>query len=74
MAQDHDVANNLLLDESQREKLWAELAQTIEGYISGIRELPVSADPSPDSVRSLLAGMNFSEPMAPEAAVRFAAK
>ena len=74
MAQDRDVAANLLLDESQREKLWAELARTIEEYISGIRELPVSADPSPDSVRSLLAGMNFSQPMTPEAAVRFAAR
>lgn len=69
-----DVGNNLLLDESQREKLWKELAQAIEEYISGIRELPVSADPSPDSVRSLLVGMDFSQPMAPEEAVRFAAK
>ncbi len=69
-----DVSANLLLDESQREKLWQALAQTIEEYITGIRKLPVSADPSPDSVRSLLSGMDFSQPMAPEDAVRFAAE
>ena len=74
MASDRGVVNNLLLDEAQREKVWTELARTIEEYISGIRDLPVSADPSPDFVRALLAGMDFSRPMAPAEAVRFAAK
>lgn len=69
-----DASANLLLDESQREKLWQTLAQTIEEYISGIRKLPVSTDPSPDFVRSLLAGMDFSRPMAPQDALRFAAE
>lgn len=69
-----DASSNLLLDESQREKLWKDLVRTIEEYISGIRELPVSTDASPDLVRSLLAAVDFSQPMTPENAVRFAAQ
>lgn len=68
------VSANFLLHESQREKLWQTLAETVEQYISGIRELPVSADPSPGLVRSLLAGVDFSRPMPPDQAVRFAAQ
>ncbi len=64
----------LLLEGAEREKLWQALARTIEDYISGIRELPVSVGPTPDSVRSLVAAVDFSRPMAPEEALRFAAE
>jgi glutamate/tyrosine decarboxylase-like PLP-dependent enzyme len=74
MMQIRSSAANLLLDEAERGKLWRVVAHTIEEYISGIRKLPVSTDPSPDFVRSLLAPMDFSHPMAPEEALRFAAE
>jgi glutamate/tyrosine decarboxylase-like PLP-dependent enzyme len=74
MTQIRSSAPHLLLNEAERNNLWQALAHTIEEYISGIRKLPVSTDPSPDSVRSLLAGMDFSQPMAPEEALRFAAE
>ena len=74
MAQDPAAASVLLLEAAEREKLWQELARQIDAYISGIRELPASADPSPEAVRALLAGVDFSRPMPPAEAVRFAAE
>jgi glutamate/tyrosine decarboxylase-like PLP-dependent enzyme len=74
MIADNDASSNLLLNAAQREMLWKQLAQTIEEYISGIRELPVSADPSPEFVRSLFAKIDFANPISPEAALRFAAE
>jgi glutamate/tyrosine decarboxylase-like PLP-dependent enzyme len=73
MTQSHDPVSMFLLDEDQREKLWHELARSLEDYITGIRALPVSANPSPDSVRALLARADFSRPMPPAEALRFAA-
>jgi glutamate/tyrosine decarboxylase-like PLP-dependent enzyme len=74
MAQDPAAPSVLLLEAAEREKLWQELARQIEAYIGGIRELPASADPSPEAVRALLAGVDFSRPMPPAEAVRFAAE
>jgi glutamate/tyrosine decarboxylase-like PLP-dependent enzyme len=63
----------LLLDPAEREKMWQTLVEMIENYVSGIRDLPVSAEPSPEAVRSLVARVDFAHPMSPEDAVRFAA-
>ncbi len=64
----------LLLDSNQREHLWNAVAQIIEKYVTGIRELPASADPSPDTVRSLVNRFDFSRPMAANEAVQLAAE
>lgn len=74
MKNNFDPSDILLLEAAERERLWQELARQIESYISGIRELPASADPSPDAVRALLAGVDYSRPMPAEEAVRFAAE
>ena len=74
MAQDPAAAAILLLEAAQREEVWQELARQIEAYIGGIRDLPASADPSPEAVRALLAGVDFSRPMPAVEAVRFAAE
>jgi len=78
---DHDEIMNgnrdedslLLLGAAEREKMWHALVETVEQYISGIRDLAVSAEPSPEAVRSLVARVDFGRPMSPEDAVRFAA-
>ena len=62
-----------LLEETERAELWRELTRLLEEYIRGIRDLPASSNPSPPSVRSLLSTVDFSRPMPPAEAVRFAA-
>lgn len=74
MVQRPDAEAFFLLETAEREALWQELTRQIETYISGIRDLPASSDPSPDSVRGLLAGVDFSQPVPPAEAVRFAAE
>ncbi|HUJ31825.1 MAG TPA: aminotransferase class V-fold PLP-dependent enzyme [Candidatus Acidoferrum sp.] len=73
MTEDREPAPLFLLDEAEREKLWKALVESIERYISTIRDLPASEDPSPEAVRSLLARVDFAQPMPPDEAVRFAA-
>jgi glutamate/tyrosine decarboxylase-like PLP-dependent enzyme len=62
-----------LLNPAEREKMWDALVETIENYISSVRDLPLSAGPPPETVRSLVAGVDFSHPMSAEDVVRFAA-
>lgn len=64
----------LLLDSDEREKLWESLAQQIERYLTHVRELPASADPTPEAVRALVSRFDFSHPMAPSDAVRLASE
>ncbi|HTS11733.1 MAG TPA: aminotransferase class V-fold PLP-dependent enzyme [Candidatus Limnocylindrales bacterium] len=73
MTQDRDPSPSFLLDPAERSRMWAALVETIENYISTIRDLPASEDPSPEAVRARLATVDFDRPMAPDAAVRFAA-
>jgi glutamate/tyrosine decarboxylase-like PLP-dependent enzyme len=73
MTGNHEKIPPFLLDPAQREQVWTALVEAIESYISTIRSLPVSAEPTPESVRSLVAQVDFARPMSPEDAVRFAA-
>jgi glutamate/tyrosine decarboxylase-like PLP-dependent enzyme len=68
-----EAASLLLLDPERRLELWQSLVETVEKYIDGIRELPVSTEPTPDNVRSLVARFDFSHPMAADEALRLAA-
>lgn len=70
--EEHSVP--LLLDSEQREKLWATLVETIEKYIEAIRELPVSSEPTPDAVRSLVRRFDFANPLPTDRAVKLAAE
>jgi glutamate/tyrosine decarboxylase-like PLP-dependent enzyme len=69
-----DARNSLLLGREQREKLWQSLADTVENYLARIREIPASADPAPEAVRALVDRFDFSDPMAPDEALRLAAE
>jgi glutamate/tyrosine decarboxylase-like PLP-dependent enzyme len=71
--QERGPAERAILDPEQRENLWRVLAETIEQYIRGVRELPVSSEPAPEAVRALLERFDFSRPLAAEEAVRLAA-
>jgi glutamate/tyrosine decarboxylase-like PLP-dependent enzyme len=73
MKGDLEQNSPFLLDPAEREKMWQTLVEVIENYVSGIRDLPVSAEPSPEAARSLVARVDFARPMSPEDAVRFAA-
>ena len=53
MTGNHEKIPPFLLDPAQREQVWTALVEAIESYISTIRSLPVSAEPTPESVRSL---------------------
>ena len=57
-----------------RKELWQGLARVIEEYINGVAALPVDANPSAKDVRAFLATCDFARPMAPQAALAFAAR
>jgi glutamate/tyrosine decarboxylase-like PLP-dependent enzyme len=63
----------LLLDAADRRELWLQLDRLIEDFISAIPERPVANEMTPPQVRELLAGVDFSKPMAPADALRLAA-
>jgi glutamate/tyrosine decarboxylase-like PLP-dependent enzyme len=63
----------LLLDAADRRELWLQLDRLIEDFISTIPERPVANEMTPPQVRELLAGVDFSKPMAPADALRLAA-
>jgi aromatic-L-amino-acid/L-tryptophan decarboxylase len=67
-------APGFLLDPEDRQKLWRSLEETIEEYLTNIRELPASADPTPQAARALVERFDFSHPMASDEAVRLAAR
>lgn len=69
-----ELEHGLLLDPGQRERLWQSLADVIEQYLANIRDLPASADPTPEAVRALVNQFDFSRPMGPDAAVKLAAE
>jgi len=71
---DEQQANCFLLDAEQRDKLWRTLAESIENYLTQIRELPASADPTPEAARALVDRFDFSRPLAPDEAVRLTAE
>ena len=68
-----EAAARLLLGADQRRELWRTLVETVEEYIDGIREIPVAAEPTPETARSLVAQFDFARPLAPEEALRLAA-
>lgn len=63
----------LLLDAADRRELWLQLDRLIEDFISTISDRPVANEMTPPQVRELLAGVDFSKPMAPAEALRLAA-
>jgi glutamate/tyrosine decarboxylase-like PLP-dependent enzyme len=66
----HESAEKFLLDSEARRRLWQALAEVMEKYISEIRDLPASTEPTPEAVRSLLARFDFARPMAADEAVK----
>ncbi len=71
---DEQQAKPFLLDAAERSTLWRTLAVTIENYLTQIRELPASADPTPEAARALVDRFDFSRPLAPDEAVRLTAE
>lgn len=64
----------LLLDDQKRAELWQQLTETVENYIHQVAELPVARAVDLDELRSRLAGFDFQNPVAPLAALDFAAE
>jgi glutamate/tyrosine decarboxylase-like PLP-dependent enzyme len=73
-ARDEKEAPGFLLDPQERERLWQSLADIIEEYLTRIREMPASTEPTPEAVRELVERFDFSHPMAPDEAVQLAAR
>jgi len=67
---DHESAAKFLLTSDERQRLWRALTEVIENYISGVRDLPAAAEPTPEAVRSWLARFDLACPMAPDDAVK----
>jgi len=65
---------DFLLDAEERQRLWRSLTEAIEKYATHIREMPASADPTPEAARALVERFDFQRPMAPDEAVRLAAE
>jgi glutamate/tyrosine decarboxylase-like PLP-dependent enzyme len=63
----------LLLDAADRRQLWLQLDRLIEDFISTVPDRPVANEMTPPQVRELLAGVDFTKPMAPADALRLAA-
>ena len=65
---------SLLLDDDERATLWPALIQTVEGYITNVRDRKVTPELAPQKIRALLSACDFSKPMAPLEALDFAAR
>lgn len=63
----------LRLPDSDRDRLWRTLIETIESYGDSVGSLPVAPPADPSPVRELLAPIDFEQPMPPHAALAFAA-
>ncbi len=69
----HDPSR-LDLDPAQRGELWRRLAETVERYAAGVDALPVAPVLDAEALRARLAPFDFESPLAPEAALDFAAR
>ncbi len=69
----HDPAQ-LDLDPDLRQALWERLGQAIERYAAEVDGLPVAPALDADALRGLLKPFDFEAPVAPEAALDFAAE
>lgn len=69
----HDPSR-LDLDPALRSGLWHRLAETIERYAAEVDGLPVAPALDTDALRGLLKPFDFESPVAPEAALDFAAE
>lgn len=65
-------ADALLLPPEERQELWSRLAAAVETYLRDVSKAPVAAETSADELRNLLAGWDFSEPVAAAKALDFA--
>src|ERR1700724_1558420 len=63
----------LLLPPEERQELWSRLVAVVETYLRDVGKAPVAAETSADELRNLLAGWDFSEPVAAVEALDFAA-
>src|ERR1700720_295869 len=66
-------ADALLLPPEERQELWNRLVAVVETYLRDVGKAPVAAETSADELRNLLAGWDFSEPVAAVKALDFAA-
>lgn len=69
----HDPSR-LDLDPALRGELWRRLAETVERYAAGVDALPVAPVLDAEALRAQLAPFDFESPLAPEAALDFAAR
>jgi glutamate/tyrosine decarboxylase-like PLP-dependent enzyme len=64
----------LMLDDEQRAALWPRVIQTIEKYAAEVSASAVAPEAAAGEIRALLAPFDFAQPLAPLAAVEFAAE
>jgi len=64
--------SRLLLDDSARDRLWREMVAAIEAYTAGVSGLRVAPGLDRERLRGLLAPFDFSQPLDPQRALRFA--
>ena len=65
-------ADALLLPPEERQELWSRLVAAVETYLRDVDKAPVAAETSAGELRHLLAGWDFSEPVAAVKALDFA--
>lgn len=65
---------SLLLDEEARRELWAELIGSIERYTEDVAQGRVTPELAPRKIRALLGACDFSTPLEPLEALRFAVR
>jgi O-6-methylguanine DNA methyltransferase len=72
-SENREAVARLLLEPGERDRMWQSLVEAVETYLARVRELPVSAEPTPEAARQLVGRFDFAHPMAPEEAIRLAA-
>ncbi len=60
------------LDQATRRSVWEKVTETVERFADDLSTLPVAPAADPSRVRALLAGVDFSRPMSPDAALDLA--
>jgi len=64
----------LRLDDRTRQALWQRMIEAIETYLTGVPEARVAPELDPQKVRSILAPLDFSQPLPSIEALDFAAQ
>lgn len=73
MTATREAAAVLRLDDETRRALWARVADEVEGYLTGVADLPVRPGRDEDEMLRRLGEIDFARPLAPGDAVGFVA-